>query len=53
MQYIISKLNDHGGISCIQMHREYVCVCFGRGGGGVCSTRDLGKWNAIYDLYKF
>ena len=29
MQYIISKINDHGGISCIQMHRKYVCVCIG------------------------
>ena len=24
---IYSKINDHGRISCVEMHRKCVCVC--------------------------
>ena len=39
MQYIISKINDHGGISYIQMHRKYVYVCVCVCGGGLLNKR--------------
>ena len=27
IQYNISKINDQGGISCVQIYRKYKCVC--------------------------
>ena len=32
IQCIISEINNHGGISWVQMHRKYKCVCVWGGG---------------------